>query len=47
MSSFKNDMKSKMTDILPAAMAGFFAAPESWARNHDIEVLFIGHIICA
>lgn len=42
MSSFKNDMKSKMTDILPAVMAGFFAA-----RNHDIEVLFIGHIICA
>lgn len=30
MSSFKNDMKSKMTDILPAVVAGFFAAaPES------------------
>lgn len=29
MISFKNDMKSKMTDILPAVMAGFFAAPES------------------
>ena len=43
MSSFKNDMKSKMTDILPAAMAGFFTATE--ARNHYIEVLFIGHII--
>lgn len=42
MSSFKNDMKSKMTDILPAAMAGFLLP-----RNHDIEVLFIGHIICA
>jgi len=26
---FKNDMKSKMTDILPAVMAGFFAAPKS------------------
>lgn len=29
MISFKNDIKSKMTDILPAVMAGFFAAPES------------------
>lgn len=29
MSSFKNDMKSKMTDVLPAVMAGFFAAPKS------------------
>ena len=42
MSSFKNDMKSKMTDILPAVMAGFLLP-----QNRDIEVLLIGHIICA